>query len=87
MNGVIPSGNHHPGHGNRQRLGPRLHLGPGHSGTQNKRTSVLVSSQLTGTAQIKRARLRHGSRTFYGHEVIFVDPHKGIHGDENNVCL
>ena len=64
MNGVIPSGNHHHGHGNCQRHGPRLHLHPVNSGTQSKPTSVLIGSQLIGTAQIKRARLRHGSRTF-----------------------
>ena len=47
----------------------------------------LIGNQLIGTAQIKRVRLRHGSNTSYGNEVIFIAPHKGIHGDENNVCL
>ena len=27
------------------------------------------------------------ANTTSGNEVIFIDPHKGIHGDENNVCL
>ena len=48
--------------------------------------SAAIGSQLIGTAQIKRVRLRHGSHTVRGNEVIFTDPHKGIHGDENSVC-
>ena len=47
---------------------------PGENGAQTRHMS-------------KRARLRHGSRTSRGNVVIFIDPHKGIHDDENNVCL
>ena len=83
----MPNGSRHLGHGNRQRLGHRLHLHPGNSGAQTKRVSVLIGSQLIGTAQIRCAKVRHGSHTTCGNEVIFIDPHKGIHGDENNVCL
>ena len=81
------NGNHHLGHGNRQRLGPRLHFHPGNSEAQTKRVSFLIGSQLIGTAQIRCARVRHGNHTIYGNEVTFIDPHKGIHGDENNFCL
>ena len=38
--------------------------------------------------QIKRTRTLHGSHISPGNEVIYIDPlNKGIHGDENNVCL
>ena len=38
--------------------------------------------------QIKRTRSLHGSHISLGNEVIYIDPlNKGIHGDENNVCL
>ena len=75
---------------NRNILRPGiLHLHPdllpGENGAQTKRVSVLIGSQLIGTAEINFARLRHGSHTPCGNEVIFIDPHKGIHDDENNV--
>ena len=54
---------------------------------QTKRVSVLIGSQLMGTAQIKRAWLRDGSHAIDGNEVIFIDPHKRIHGDEHDVCV
>ena len=57
--------------------GPGLlhpHLVPGNNGAQTRHMS-------------KRVRLRHGSHTSRGNEVIFIDPNKGIHDDENNVCL
>ena len=54
---------------------------------QTRRVSVLIGSQLIWTAPIKCVRLRHDSRTIHDNEVIFIDPHKDIHGDENNVCL
>ena len=75
-------GNSHPGPG---LLHP--HPLPGENGAQTRHASVLIGSQLIGTAQIKRARLRHGSHTVHGNEVIFINPHKGIHDDENNVFL
>ena len=53
---------------------------------QTRRVNVLIGSQPIGTTQ-KRARLRHGRHTTHGNEVIFIDPLKGIHGDENHVCL
>ena len=43
--------------------------------------------QLIGKAQIKHARIRHGSYISLGNEVIFMYPLKGIHDDENNVCF
>ena len=73
----------------RSHPGPGLlypHLLPCVNGAQTRNASVLIGSQLIGTAQIKRARLRHGSHTIHGNEVIFIDPHHGIHDDENNVC-
>ena len=54
---------------------------------QTRRVSVLIGSQLIWTAQTKRVRLRHDSHTTHDNEVIFIDPHKDIHDDENNVCL
>ena len=57
------------------------------------RVSVVIGSQLIGTAQTKRVSLRHGdhqtsgSHISYGNEVIFTDSFVGIHDDENNVCL
>ena len=76
-----PDGSRHPGPG----LHPHLLLRE--NGAQTRYASVLIGSQLIGTAQIKRARLRHGSRTTHGNEVIFIDPHNCIHDDEKNVCL
>ena len=35
----------------------------------------------------KRVGTLHGRETSRGNEVTFIDPHKGIHDDENNVCL
>ena len=54
---------------------------------QTRRVSVLIGSQLIWTAQIKRVRLRHHSHTIHDNEVIFRDPRKDIHDDENSVCL
>ena len=53
MNGAMPSGNHHFGHGNSQRLVPRLHLHSGEIGAQTKRVSVLIGN---------RQASYHGSR-------------------------
>ena len=53
MNGAMPSGNHHFGHGNSQRLLPRLHLHSGEIGAQTKRVSVLIGN---------RQASYHGSR-------------------------
>ena len=80
--GIQPDGSSRPGPG---LLHP--HLLPAENGTQIKRVSVLIGSQLIGTAQIKCAKPRHSSHTTHGNEVIFIDPHKVIHDDENNVCL
>ena len=77
-----PDGSSHPGPGLLY-----LHLLLGENRSQTRHASVLIDSQLIGTAQIKRARLRHCSQTIHGNEVIFIDPHHGIHDDENNVCL
>ena len=54
---------------------------------EKRRASVPIDSQLIGgrKAQITLVGLMHGSRTTYGSEVIFTDPHNGIHGDANNV--
>ena len=43
--------------------------------------------QMIGTAQIQRVSPRDGSHTILGNEVIFIDPHKGVHGNENDACL
>ena len=80
--GTQPDGSRH--------LGPGLihpHLLPGENGAQTKRVSVLIGNQLIGKARIKRARILHGSHVSLGNEVIFIDPYKGIHGDENNLYL
>ena len=45
-----------------------LHHLPGKNGAQTKRVSVPIGSQLIGTAQMKRARLRHGSHRSHGSE-------------------
>ena len=55
MNGAMPSGNHHFGHGNSQRLGPRLHLHSGEIGAQTKRVSVLIGNR-------QAYRMRQGSK-------------------------
>ena len=61
MNGVMSSGNQHPGHGNRKRHGPRRHLHPGNSGAQTKRVSVLIGKhQPIGLAQSKRVSVLNG---------------------------
>ena len=57
------------------------------SHSREKSLSVLIGSQLIETAQLKRVWLLHGSHTSLDNEVIFLDPYRGIHGDENNVCL
>ena len=78
--GTQPVGSSRPGPG---QLHP--HLLPGKNGVQTRHMSVLIGSQLIGTAQTKCERLRHGSQTSRGNEVIFIDPRKGIHDDENHV--
>ena len=80
--GTPPDGSIHPGLG---RVHP--HLLPGKNGAQTRHVNVLIGIQLIGTAQTKGVSLRHGSHISYGNEVIFIDPHKGIHNDENHVCL
>ena len=80
--GTQPDGSSHLGPG---QLHP--YLLPGANGAQTRRVSVPIGSQLIGTAQTKRVRLRYGSHISHGNEIIFIDPHKGIHDDENNVCL
>ena len=77
-----PDGSIHPGPG---LLHP--HLLPGKNGAQTRHVSVLIGSQLIGTAQTKCVRLRHGSHNSHGNEIRFIEPHKGIHDDENNVCV
>ena len=54
----------------------------GENGAHTKRVSVLIGSQLIGTVQIKRAITLHGSHISPSGGVLFVDPSKGIHGDE-----
>ena len=81
-NGTPPDGSIHPGPG---LLHPH-HL-PGKNGAQTRHVSVPIGSQLIGTAQTKCVRLRYGSHTSHGNEIIIIDPHKGIHDDENNVCV
>ena len=78
--GTQPDGSNHPGPG---LLHP--HLLPGKNGAQTRHMSVLIGSQLIGTAHTKCVRLRHGSHTSRGNEVIFIDPRIGIHDDENHV--
>ena len=55
MDGIVPNGNHHLGHGNNQRPGLHLHpyLIPGENGAQTRRVSVPIGSQLIGTAQLE----------------------------------
>ena len=73
MNGILPNGNHHLGHGNNQWPGLLLHLLPGKNGAQTKRVSVLIGNhQPIGVAQIRRVsvldcdRRAHGSHHSYG---------------------
>ena len=45
-----------------------------------------------GRTSLKKPRngglgLGPGSRGPHGIEILFIDPHKGIQDDENNVCL
>ena len=75
MNGIMPTGNHHLGHGNNQWPGLRLHLHPGNSGARTKRMSVLIGNhQPTGAAQTKRVSVLDGdhrvpgSRLSHGNE-------------------
>ena len=75
MNGIMPSANHHHGHGNNQRSGLRLHLHPGKNGARTKRVSVLIGNhQPTGAAQTKRVSVLDcdhrvpGSRRSHGSE-------------------
>ena len=76
-NGTPPDESIHPGPG---QLHP--HLLPGKNGAQTRLVSVVIGSQLIGTAQTKCV-----SHTSHGNEVFFTDPCKGIHDDENNVCV
>ena len=43
--------------------------------------NVLIGNQLIGKSQIKRVKILHGSHISLGNEVIFIDPYKGIQGD------
>ena len=57
---------------------------------QTKRVSVLIGSQLIGTAQMKRARLRQAVTSLMAVKneyLTYTDIYKGIYNDENNVCL
>ena len=67
------------------------------SGTQQDGSSLPGSGPLHphllrggNGAQLKHikklVRQRHGSHTSRGDEVIFTEPHKGIHGDAHDVC-
>ena len=89
MDGIVPNGNHHLGHGNNQRPGLHLHphLLPGKNGAQTRRVIVPIGSQLIGTAQLEHTWLKYGSHLILGNEGIFTDPLKCIQDDENNVCL
>ena len=69
--GTPPDGSVHPGPG---QLHP--HLLPGKNGAQTTHVSVLIGSQLIGTAQTKCVRLRYDSHTSHGNEVIFTDRYK-----------
>ena len=80
--GTPPDGSIHPGPG---LLHPHLLLGKNEAETRH--VSVPIGSQLIGTAQTKCVRLRNGSHISRGNEVIFTDPYKSIHDDENNVCV
>ena len=57
VNGVLPNGHHHLGHGNGERPGLRLHLLPGADGAQTRRVSVLDCDHRV-----------HGSHRFSGGE-------------------
>ena len=50
------------------------------------RVCIPIGSELIATAQMKRARLRHGSHRSHGSElneyIIYEDIYKGIHDDE-----
>ena len=46
-----------------------------------------IGKRMIGTIKKKCTRLRYGSHISRGNEIIFIDPHKGIRDDENNVCL
>ena len=48
---------------------------------------VLMLIMETVELGIRSAQLRHGTRILCGNAVVFIDPHKGIHGSENNVIL
>ena len=101
--GTLVDGSSHPGPG---QLHPHLLPGENGAQTrrvsvlignhqpirvaQTKGVSVPINSQLIGTAQMKRARLRHGSHRSHSHEneyLTYEDIHKVIHDDKNNVCL
>ena len=45
-----------------------------------------ICKQMIGTKR-RNAKLRCGGRISCDNEIIFTDPHKGIHDDGNNVCL
>ena len=72
MNGVMPTGKHHLGHGTNQP--GHLHLG--NNGVRAKRVSVLIGNhQLSGAAQIKRVSVPNGDHRVPG-------SHRS-HGSEN----
>ena len=93
MDRVMPTGRHHLGHGTNQRPGHPL---LGDHGARTKRVSVLIGShQLIGATRIKRVSVPNGDHRAPGtflaavknEYLIFKDIYKGIHDDENNVCL
>ena len=94
MDEVMPTGKHHLGHGISLWLG-HLHLG--NNGVRTKRVSILIGKHhLIGAAQIQRVTDPFGDHqvpgSHHSHDREEWVPHlqrhfKGIHDDENNVCL
>ena len=77
MDRVVPTGRHHLDHGTNHHLlgnnGVRTKRVSVPNGrpigvAQAKRVSVTIGSQMIGTAQMKSARLRHGSHRSHGSE-------------------
>ena len=67
MNGMMPNGSHHLGHGNNQWLGLRLHLHLGNSGARTKRANVLIGNrQPIGSARTNCASVLSGNHQLIG---------------------
>ena len=66
MDGIIPAGRHHLGHGDHQLLGLHLHPQPGTSGAQTKRVSVLIGNHQPIGTQTKRVGVLIGSHQVPG---------------------